>query len=103
MRWLALLSILNLYFTIVLKAIVQIYFLGKLEVVKLLINHKADVNLLDNDGKTTLHRAAESQNKDICEIIASSCPHLKTMEDFRGRKPMDYAKSEELANYLRVS
>ncbi|KRT85630.1 Ankyrin repeat-containing protein, partial [Oryctes borbonicus] len=50
---------------------------GWYDIVKILLDFKADVNLQDADGKTALHRAAEAQNRAICEHLLAISPELK--------------------------
>lgn len=67
---------------------------------KYLLDKNASCILTDSDGKTILHRAAENQNKEMCEVITSLVPHLKSAVDNRGKRPVDYAASEDLTSLL---
>lgn len=67
---------------------------------ELLLKHKADITLCDADGKNVLHRAAENQNKSICEAILSVGSNLKQEKDSRGSRPVDYAISKDLIDIL---
>lgn len=75
------------------------YFLGKVEVVKLLLKCGADVTIKDSDKKTVLHRAVESKNKEICREILNIAPALKNERDNKGKLPADYVLSPEIISY----
>lgn len=77
-----------------------IFFLGHASIVKYLLENNANCTLTDSDGKSVLHRAAECQNKEICKAVMSIVPHLKSVVDNRGKRPVDYAVSEGLIKLL---
>lgn len=41
----------------------------------------------DGDGKTALHRAAENNHTEICDILIDHFPPLKDVPDNKGNKP----------------
>lgn len=61
-----------------------IFILGKTEVVKFLLDHKADPYIQDSDGKTALHRAHENGHLDISKILLEFAPLLKNIPDNKG-------------------
>lgn len=81
-----------------IKKNVLLLFLGKYEIVKFLINNKADLKLKDADGKTVLHRATEIQNIDIIQEILNACPELKEEIDKKGNVALNYIQTDELKN-----
>lgn len=68
--------------------------------VKFLLNNKADCNIKDADGKTVLHRAAESQNGQIIEEIMKVCPDLKDEVDSKGKTALSYIQNDEFKIFL---
>ena len=42
---------------------------GELEAVKVLVEHRADVNAVDNEGKTALNWAEEENQSDIAAFL----------------------------------
>lgn len=83
------------------KSDIKFAFLGRTEVVKLLLQSGADPSLKDSDNKTVLHRAAESQNEEICRDVLKIVPFLKNEQDNKGKVPADYASFDELISLLR--
>lgn len=75
--------------------------IGLSEIVKVLLEHDANVELQDNDGKTALHRAAEVQSISICERILAISPYLKSVRDAKDKVPADYATDDSLAALLK--
>lgn len=61
--------------------------LGHKDIVKLLLSKKADFTMRDSDGKTALHRAAENNHTEICDILIDHFPPLKDVPDNKGNKP----------------
>ncbi|KAF2903563.1 hypothetical protein ILUMI_02636 [Ignelater luminosus] len=68
----------------------------KVHMVKFLLENKANGKIRDSDGKTALHRAAESQNKEICKSVLSAFPELKIEVDNKLKVPVDYVQTEDL-------
>jgi ankyrin repeat protein len=62
-----------------------------INMVKLLISNKAEVNAKDNDGCTPLHKAASSANKDVVKVLLSNHADVNA-KDNDGNTPLDYAK-----------
>ena len=42
---------------------------GKLEIVRLLLENKADLTIKDNDGKLPFELAMEAKHKPICKLM----------------------------------
>jgi len=54
---------------------------GHIEVVKVLLKYKIDMNAYDNDGNTALHFAAENGYKEIINfLLENKCKILKNKE-----------------------
>jgi ankyrin repeat protein len=68
-------------------------FNGHKEIVTLLLEHGANINLKGQEGQVTpLHLAAVRNNKEIVELLLQKGADLHA-EDLYGRKPIHYAKS----------
>ncbi|XP_038049998.1 ankyrin repeat domain-containing protein 39-like isoform X2 [Patiria miniata] len=63
---------------------------GHLDVVKLLLDRKASPSLRDQDGKCSLHKGAERGHLDICKLLVAADSSLVSLQDNRGRRPVDY-------------
>lgn len=61
------------------------------ETLKVLLEHSADVNAQDNEGKTALHLAAFVHNKRSIRILLSHGAN-KAIKCINGNKPKDYYK-----------
>ncbi|KAJ8920889.1 hypothetical protein NQ315_015682 [Exocentrus adspersus] len=57
---------------------------GKKNIVEYLLSKKADASIQDSDGKTALHRAAESKHLSICQILLKAAPSLQGIKDNKG-------------------
>ena len=69
------------------------------EVTQLLINHKANVNVKQQNGVTPLHSAAHNGNIKIVDILINAgAEKHATMED--GRTPLDMAKEKQFHTLL---
>lgn len=55
---------------------------GHSEVVELLLNEDADVNVKRNDGDTALHVAAMYDRKEVVELLLSECIEIDVQNDF---------------------
>jgi ankyrin repeat protein len=63
------------------------------EIVTLLLEHDADINIKGQEGQVTpLHLAAVRNNREIVELLLKKGADLHA-EDLYGRKPIHYAKS----------
>ncbi|KAK4880760.1 hypothetical protein RN001_008906 [Aquatica leii] len=69
---------------------------GQMPIVQLLLSNNVDGLIKDADGKTALHRAAESKHIEICKVISSAYPELKDMVDAKGKLPKDYVQMDNL-------
>lgn len=73
---------------------------GKYEIVKFLIENRADVSRKDTDGKTVLHRAAESQNDKVIRLLLDTCPDLKNVKDCKEKTALEYVQRESLRKFF---
>jgi len=66
---------------------------GLFEKVKRLINHGADVNIINDDGTTVLHKAARSGHAKILEVLLNKSPNVDAinLQDIHGRTPLHEA------------
>lgn len=64
--------------------------LGHLNVVKLLIDAKANVELRDEDGQTALHRSAARGHLDVSKLLIEKQPNLKDVPDSKDKIPFEY-------------
>lgn len=82
------------------------FILGHLKIVKLLIEHSANVELQDNDGQTALHRAAIKNHQEMCEYLIMKNPNLKSIVDNKQKMAWEYLKydaNEYLHSLLKPS
>lgn len=63
---------------------------GHVEVAKLLLEHRADPHLVDDDGKTPLHKAAEGNHSEVCRLLVDKAPETRKVLDKRAKYPKDY-------------
>ncbi|XP_055375546.1 ankyrin repeat domain-containing protein 39 [Condylostylus longicornis] len=77
--------------------------MGHLNIVKLLIQNKADLLIQDEDGQTALHRASQNNHLEICEYLQKNCADLIKIKDKKGNVPYDLltAKNKELKLLLK--
>ena len=76
---------------------------GNLDIVKLLLSKKADVNLSDENGTTALIYATMFKNKDIILALLGSNAD-KSMKDKTGKTAFEYAVNsadETIINVLK--
>lgn len=69
----------------------RLLFLGKEQVVELLLKSGADPKLQDVDGRTALHRAVEASHIGIVKHLCQFCPELLHIRDKNNKLPRDYA------------
>lgn len=62
---------------------------GHLDVVKLLLNHRADVKVQDSDGNTAAHRAGQNGHFNIVELLLQSDKDLEKYLNNRGQTPLN--------------
>lgn len=65
-------------------------FLGHLNVVKLLIDSKANIELKDEDGQTALHRSAARGHLEVSKLLVEKQPNLKEVADNKDKIPFEY-------------
>ena len=75
-------------------------FWGRLEVVKLLIEHGASVNYQDNKQETALMTAAERGHKEVVEALLRAGAD-KNVQTGDGKTAYTYAKTDEIKRLLR--
>jgi len=67
-------------------------FKDKESMVRLLIDHGADVMRTDGQGKTALHLAAERGSEGLMRLVMSASPSVNAnVTDYLGRTPLFYA------------
>jgi len=72
------------------------------EIVKLLIDFGADVNLCDNYNNTALHYACENRNEDILEILIDFNAQSLNVVNNNGRTPLYHACVNENISCVNV-
>lgn len=76
------------------------------EIVKLLLlNDKLDINVINiignfDDKTTALHLAMHINNSEIGKLLLEKKDIDINIEDFQGKKPIDYAKNDEIKQLL---
>ncbi|EDX11326.1 GD12144 [Drosophila simulans] len=64
--------------------------MGHLEIVKLLVEHKANLLLQDECGQTALHRAVMRGHLEVCRILLAKEPTLKLVKDKKDKIAFEY-------------
>lgn len=72
---------------------------GNLEIVRLLINSGADINVRNSDGRTPLHLAAKGGYVKIAEMLITWGAEVIPM-DKSGKTPYDWADTQEMKDLL---
>ncbi|CAH2243411.1 ankyrin repeat domain-containing protein 39-like isoform X1 [Pararge aegeria] len=57
---------------------------GKEATVKYLIQHRAQLDLQDADGKTALHKVVENKKHGLINVLLEACPKLRDIKDNKG-------------------
>ena len=70
-----------------------------LDVIKLLLNRKADVNLKGSLQQTPLHYTTQNQNPNIAELLIAAGADVSAT-DYYGRTPLHRCKSQAVAKVL---
>ncbi|XP_078581532.1 death-associated protein kinase 1-like [Branchiostoma floridae x Branchiostoma japonicum] len=73
---------------------------GRTEIVKLLLQHDADVEARDNYGDTALHVASRNGHTEIVKLLLQHDADVEA-RDNDGRKPMDVARDKDLRRFLK--
>jgi ankyrin repeat protein len=74
---------------------------GYLEIVELLLEHGANPNVQDNDGRTPLHYAVENCHVGVARVLLDHGAD-PTIRDNNGMTPLDYGSNcEEFIEELR--
>ncbi|XP_038559361.1 ankyrin repeat domain-containing protein 39 isoform X3 [Micropterus salmoides] len=74
---------------------------GHLDVVRLLLHHRADPVLCDDDGACPLHKAAEQGHIEVCQLLLEHCPALCSQVNKRLQLPYQLAPQEDLRQLLK--
>ena len=61
-----------------------------MNVVKHLLDSKANVELQDEDGQTALHRSAAGGHLCVSKLLLEKQPNLKEVADVKGKIPFEY-------------
>lgn len=64
-----------------------LFALGHIDIVKLLLNHQADVTIQDNDGNTAAHRAGQNGHINVVHLLIQSDENLANCKNNRGQTP----------------
>ena len=70
-------------------------------VVRLLLDHGADPNVLGWQGKTQLHRASQSGRIEIIRLLVEHGASVEVRDD-EGRTPMDVASGEQREEIIKL-
>ncbi|XP_032373257.1 ankyrin repeat domain-containing protein 39 isoform X2 [Etheostoma spectabile] len=76
---------------------------GHLEVVRLLLHHRADPMLFDDDGASPLHKAAEQGHGEVCQLLVEHCAALCSQLNKRLQLPFQLAPQGDLQELLKPS
>ncbi|XP_040898913.1 ankyrin repeat domain-containing protein 39 isoform X2 [Toxotes jaculatrix] len=74
---------------------------GHLDVVRLLVHHRADAMLCDDDGASPLHKAAEQGHEEVCQLLLEHCPALCSQANKRLQLPHQLAQRGDLQELLK--
>ncbi|XP_040052051.1 ankyrin repeat domain-containing protein 39 isoform X2 [Gasterosteus aculeatus] len=74
---------------------------GHLDVVRLLLHHRADPKICDDDGASPLHKAAEQGHEEVCELLLEHCPALCSQVNKRLQLPFQLAPQQDLQELLK--
>ncbi len=66
------------------------HFVKSKAILKMLLRQKADINVKDAEGKTALHYAIQSKNKELAQLLFKHGAH-PTITDKEGKTPCDYS------------
>jgi len=75
---------------------------GNIEIVKVLLKSKANINEQDNELQTPLHYATVCEHVDVVKHLLSEGVDV-TLKDDMGTTALDVAPSEEIKNLLKDS
>jgi len=73
--------------------------MGNISVIKLLLEYKSDPTYKNDAKRTALHRACESQQWDIAELLISKKANLYDVDEDK-IKPIDFIKDESIKRHL---
>ncbi|RPI16137.1 MAG: ankyrin repeat domain-containing protein [Ignavibacteriae bacterium] len=72
---------------------------NRVEIIKMLIDNKADVNSINTSKETPLHYAARYNNPDVVKLLLENKAD-KTAKDYNGQTPYEVAKKENADKVL---
>jgi len=75
---------------------------GHTTIVQFLLDNGANVQIRDSDGCTVLHRCAERNHKDICQLLMARNPDLANIFDLRQRLPKNCCTDPYLQTLLKI-
>lgn len=66
--------------------------LGHAAIVRLLLQHRADQFVQDNDGNTAIHKAAQNGKSETVQILADDCDEVDQtrLQNIRNRRDQTY-------------
>ena len=73
-----------------------------MDMVKLLVTYKADVNATANDGTTELMLAASNEKQDVVDYLLAHGANAR-VRDEKGRTALDFAKAGKVEDYMVTS
>ena len=78
-------------------ALIGVSFKGNLEIVKLLVDNKARLDIQNNTGSTALIYSAMYKNKEVYDFLISAGAN-KELKDKKRKTDLDYAQENGLLN-----
>lgn len=72
----------------------------KIEISKLLISAKADLNIQDFEGRSSLHWAVKRENVEAVKLLLAAKVD-KNIQDGFGKTALDYANTQKIKEILR--
>ena len=75
--------------------------IGNLEMIKMLLDAKADVNITDDDGETPLMIAAHNNELEIIRVLLDAGANLH-LADENGKTAIQKTNSEEIRRHLQI-
>lgn len=70
-------------------------------IIKLLLEHNANVNAQNKDGRTSLHAAVETLNFDIVKLLLDSEADM-LIEDTNGETPLSIVEAQESEDFIKL-
>jgi len=76
--------------------------IDKIDVIKLLIKHKAKLNIRNGEGETALMIAADRGFEKICKLLISNGASLNVRDEYTGTTPLMSAASKGYYNICKL-